>query len=344
MGMAAHKYTNWMVSFALLGVGTYSLLTLAEAPVVVPNSVAQKGFVPATLTVQPPMQAPNGLPPSMPAPDSPNFGAGSSLVQGLPAQPQPYQGAFEPRPNGSDDPAKNQAIQQGFMGLLSSLFSGANGGASPPADMSDQQLLEYGGGQQYYGPPTGEAYPTGMFSNGISSSGTGLVGYNCDNRKQTDRFKCSVCNLVYEACGQPYNGQLAVARSVLTRVFSMDYSSTVCGNVYKVNGHTAQYSWVLENKNHTLRNNSCLNSAIKATMEAFNEGPNGKTNYYNPSLANPNWGRSAQCQSTALKIGAHKFCVQGGLGTRSISSVANAENISMANARSLAGEGAASRQ
>jgi hypothetical protein len=152
-----------------------------------------------------------------------------------------------------------------------------------------------------------------------------LKGHHCTPNDR-DRLACMVCNLMYEAgSNEPPAAQLAVVRSVMTRAFSAPYPNTVCGVVYQ----HKQYSWVLENKNHTLPNSSKVDELIRISMEGMKLGPNGLTNYFAFGLVNPEWGRTGECARTAIRIpgSGHQFCTINGRAERSVASYLSAEGL-----------------
>ena len=149
--------------------------------------------------------------------------------------------------------------------------------------------------------PTEPAHAMDGFYGGYSGTDkapSDLAGYNCNNRNQKDAMTCMVCNIVYEACDEPDAAKEMLGRSVMTRVMSSAYPNTVCKTVYQNNGRVAQYSWIFENKNHTLKAGGCLNASVAAAKKALKEGPNGYTNYYAYNLVHPNWANSGTCKPT----------------------------------------------
>lgn len=78
---------------------------------------------------------------------------------------------------------------------------------------------------------------TVLLSTAISIS-PGKHGYNWLTARE---FKCLADNVYYEARGEPFAGQMAVARVTLNRLIHPKYPSSICGVVYQ----PKQFSWTL---------------------------------------------------------------------------------------------------
>lgn len=161
-----------------------------------------------------------------------------------------------------------------------------------------------------------------------------IAGARCDNHP-TDRLVCMACNLYFEVDPHDsYEGHVAVARSVMTRAASRPYPQTVCGVVYQHSARVAQYSWTFEspswNPNHILPSNTNddrLQRVFRASVEAFEKGPNGYTNYYAQNLKTPKWSRDGSCAATLCTIEHHTFCAINAHQDRSPASYMKAEGI-----------------
>ncbi|MGI6037504.1 MAG: cell wall hydrolase [Limnochordia bacterium] len=106
-----------------------------------------------------------------------------------------------------------------------------------------------------------------------------------------------------EAEGEPFEGQIAVAASVLRRVLSKAYPNTISGVVYEQNPPgTYQFEPVLRG---TI-NNSPNDNAWAAVWHALagNEPAPGATGFYNPRLTTNKWVRQ---QPVIKVIGKHVF-------------------------------------
>lgn len=104
-----------------------------------------------------------------------------------------------------------------------------------------------------------------------------------------------------EAGGEPYNGKVAVAATVLNRVESPRYPNTLTGVIYQVN-YGYQYCPV---RNGTI-NRPAGEDARRAMHEALrgNDPTGGALSFYNPAKATNSWIRSRPVFS---QIGNHVF-------------------------------------
>jgi len=105
-----------------------------------------------------------------------------------------------------------------------------------------------------------------------------------------------------EAAGEPFEGQVAVAASVLNRVRSPLYPHTLSAVIYQVVGGFYQYSPVLDGRINLPANES----ARRAVQEALNgRDPSlGALGFFNPRKTNNQWVRS---QQVTVTIGQHVF-------------------------------------
>jgi N-acetylmuramoyl-L-alanine amidase len=105
-----------------------------------------------------------------------------------------------------------------------------------------------------------------------------------------------------EAEGESYQGQVAVAATILNRVRSEIYPNTMSGVVYQVESGAYQYSPVLDGR----INRPAGESAKRAIMEALNgnDPTNGATGFFNPAKTSNQWVRS---RPVVANIGSHVF-------------------------------------
>ena len=105
-----------------------------------------------------------------------------------------------------------------------------------------------------------------------------------------------------EAEGENFEGQVAVAASILNRIRSERYPDTMHGVVYQVESGAYQYSPVLDGR----INRPAGESAKQAVEEALRgEDPTGgATGFYNPAKTSNQWVRS---QPVTRTIGNHVF-------------------------------------
>ncbi|MBS4022580.1 MAG: cell wall hydrolase [Dethiobacter sp.] len=105
-----------------------------------------------------------------------------------------------------------------------------------------------------------------------------------------------------EAAGEPYEGKVAVAASVLNRLRSSRYPNTLRGVIYQISGGRYQYSPVLDGR----INRSAGSGALKAVEDAINgwDPTNGASGFFNPRKTSNQWVRS---QPVTRTIGRHVF-------------------------------------
>lgn len=106
-----------------------------------------------------------------------------------------------------------------------------------------------------------------------------------------------------ESAGEPYEGQVAVAASVLNRVRSSQYPNTIPGVIYQVvDGRYYQYSPVLDGR----INVSPTATALRAARDALNgwDPSYGAIGFYNPAKTSNWWVRT---RPVTRVIGNHVF-------------------------------------
>jgi N-acetylmuramoyl-L-alanine amidase len=125
----------------------------------------------------------------------------------------------------------------------------------------------------------------------------------------SDEFNFSVANLDLfarivhaESAGESFQGQVAVAASILNRIRSTRYPNTMPGVVNQKSNGYFQYSPVLDGR----INRAAGESAKKAVQEALNgnDPSNGALGFYNPAKTSNQWVRS---QAVTTTIGRHVF-------------------------------------
>lgn len=109
-------------------------------------------------------------------------------------------------------------------------------------------------------------------------------------------FKCLVSNIYYEARGEPYLGQLAVAKVTLNRLKSENYPGTICEVVFQ----SKQFSWTLKTKK-LIEDKASEIIAIKA-LSGKHELNNFNALFFHSTDVRPNWGKKVY-----TKIGKHIF-------------------------------------
>ena len=105
-----------------------------------------------------------------------------------------------------------------------------------------------------------------------------------------------------ESEGEPFQGQVAVAASILNRIRSTRYPNTMPGVVNQKSNGYFQYSPVLDGR----INRPASESAKKAVQEALNgnDPSGGALGFFNPAKTSNQWVRS---QLVTTTIGSHVF-------------------------------------
>jgi N-acetylmuramoyl-L-alanine amidase len=105
-----------------------------------------------------------------------------------------------------------------------------------------------------------------------------------------------------ESSGEPFEGQVAVAATILNRLRDPLYPKTISGIIYQVTNGRYQYSPVLDGR----INNVADASAYRAVQLACSgsDPSNGANGFYNPSKTSNQW---VQSQPVTITIGNHIF-------------------------------------
>lgn len=132
--------------------------------------------------------------------------------------------------------------------------------------------------------------------------------YPC--RKNQSDLQCLLCNCYHETRGEDFQGKVAVAKTVLSRVGRSGFGKTACEVVYQ----KFQFSWTFDKiSNDIILRNSIdtdsYNECKQAVQVAKREGGNGLLYFYNPSTAQPKWAKKMK---DCGRAGDHKFMVPTG--------------------------------
>lgn len=105
-----------------------------------------------------------------------------------------------------------------------------------------------------------------------------------------------------ESSGEPFEGQVAVAATILNRLRDSRYPNTIPGIVYQIDFGRYQYSPVLDGR----INQPATASSYKAAQLAISgwDPSNGANGFYNPDKTTNQWVRSHPVKAT---IGDHVF-------------------------------------
>lgn len=127
----------------------------------------------------------------------------------------------------------------------------------------------------------------------------------CTQRQSS--FNCLVCNCYYETRGEPMEGKVAVAKTVLSRIDSPEFPDSACAVIYQ----PSQFSWTPDSSAVTLNarepgDRQALKDCREAANKALDDGPNGLIYFYNPRKASPAWARRMR---NCGRAGSHVFMV-----------------------------------
>lgn len=113
-------------------------------------------------------------------------------------------------------------------------------------------------------------------------------------------LRCLALNVYWEARGEPFDGQLAVAHVTLNRVKSPRYPSTICSVVHQggIRRDHCQFSWYCDGKSDKPRNEKAwrLAQAVAwlAILETGTQLPGGDALYFHADYVNPAWAKHMQ--------------------------------------------------
>ncbi|MCW2308276.1 cell wall hydrolase [Rhodobium gokarnense] len=122
--------------------------------------------------------------------------------------------------------------------------------------------------------------------------------------------KCLAEAIYFEARGEPWKGQVAVAQVVLNRVKNPTYPGTICGVVYqnKHRRNRCQFSFACDGKRERIRSHSAWAKAQKIARE-ITAGKHwlkevGASTHYHATYVRPRWARRMVRKQ---RIGRHIF-------------------------------------
>lgn len=122
--------------------------------------------------------------------------------------------------------------------------------------------------------------------------------------------QCLATGLYFEARGETYEGQLAVAEVVLNRVQSKYYPNSICGVVYQGANRSSgcQFSFACDGVSDIPRNKKAWSRAYAAATKVLNGYSRatlvGGATYYHADYVRPRWARE---MTPVAKIGKHIF-------------------------------------
>lgn len=106
-------------------------------------------------------------------------------------------------------------------------------------------------------------------------------------------LKCLIDNVYYEARGEPFAGQILVAKVTMNRAQSL---TNICREVYK----PRQFSWTLTQQPPP--NKQLYNSLYNVILPAYNSTYD--FTHFHAAYVNPKWAYSSK---SVLMVGNHVF-------------------------------------
>ena len=126
--------------------------------------------------------------------------------------------------------------------------------------------------------------------------------------------RCLALAIYFEARGEPFEGQMAVAQVVQNRVRDPRYPSSVCAVVFQHadRRHRCQFSFACDGKSDRARERPAWDRAVRLAR-LINSGPmrdlTVSATHYHADYVAPDW---ADHLSQTVKIGRHLFYRDGG--------------------------------
>jgi spore germination cell wall hydrolase CwlJ-like protein len=130
-----------------------------------------------------------------------------------------------------------------------------------------------------------------------------------DATKLSHADRCLAQAVYFEARGEPYEGQFAVAEVVMNRVSSPRYPHTVCGVVFENERrrHRCQFSFACDGRSDRPREARAWADAVRTAYLARSGDFRALTDeatHYHADYVSPYWSHELE---RTRKIGAHIF-------------------------------------
>lgn len=121
--------------------------------------------------------------------------------------------------------------------------------------------------------------------------------------------RCMAQAIYYEARGEPFEGQVAVAQVILNRVADPNYPESICGVVFQGSSrrNRCQFSFACDGRSDQPRNQAAWTAAVSLAKLAVGGGLRDLTGYsthYHADYVSPRWSDS---MTKTRQIGRHKF-------------------------------------
>lgn len=147
----------------------------------------------------------------------------------------------------------------------------------------------------------------------VALLGFSAVSAAADERTEAQsELRCLALNIYWEARGEPFEGQLAVAQVTLNRVEHEFYPDTICGVVKQgaLDGspYGCQFSWYCDGKSDTPVNHEAWRKALSAAwlaiVETGSDRPTANALYFHADYVKPEWAERMQ---QVTQIGRHIY-------------------------------------
>lgn len=132
--------------------------------------------------------------------------------------------------------------------------------------------------------------------------GAAVFGHSSTAMSQTREEHCLARNVYFEARGESYEGQLAVAHVTLNR-HSAGFARSICGVVYQ----PGQFTWTAKSRRYPRVEDPLYQFALRAARTAVSDrqgDPTFGATHFDGSRRRPAWTRHATLIRT---IGGHRF-------------------------------------
>ncbi len=131
---------------------------------------------------------------------------------------------------------------------------------------------------------------------------TNTVASSPKNYSQDDLFWLARI-IEAEACGESYNGKVAVGNVIINRVNSKEFPNTIYGVIFEYYGNIPQFSPVAEGTIYNTPSQESINAAKDALNGARPVG--NSTYFFNPAKAAGTW--IVKNKTYVMRIGGHSF-------------------------------------
>ena len=131
--------------------------------------------------------------------------------------------------------------------------------------------------------------------------------------EDTNEITQLACNIYFEARGESYTGQLAVAFNTLNRVDNYRFPNTVRGVVWQ----SHQYSWTNDGKSDKIKDYKSYIKALQIATEVYTlakedfktSSPVGNSLWYHNKSVAPVW-RNEKCKVVDVDNHVYYNCVK----------------------------------